>query len=101
MENFFTFVLPIVYMIELLECQLRLAKSFSQERTPRIESNEECEIFKFVMKKQRRRIELSSLMVEILETEIARWKEELDKMRLHDEHIYGQLVGCNKDSSRI
>ena len=36
-------------------------------------------------------------MVEILETEIARWKEELNKVMLHDEHIYGQLVGDNKE----
>ena len=36
-------------------------------------------------------------MVEILETEIAQWKEELDKVRLHDEHIYKQLVGDNKE----
>ena len=98
MENFITLEFFIVDMINLLECQRSLAKSFSRERTPRIESNEEeCEIVKFVKKQQRRRRELSSLVVEILETEIAQWKEELDKVRLHDEHIYGQLVGGNKE----
>ena len=72
MENFITFELPIVDMIEFLEYQLRLAESFSDERTPRIESNEEdCEIVNFVKKRKRRRRELSSLVVEILEIEIA------------------------------
>lgn len=37
-------------------------------------------------------------MIEILETEIALWKEELEKVRLNDyEDIYKQLLGGNKE----
>ena len=97
MEDFFTFQLPILSMIESLERQLSLAKSFSQERTITTESDTECEIAKFVRKKQQRRKELTSLMIEILETEIALWKEELEKVRLNDEDIYKQLLGGNKE----
>ena len=98
MEDFFSFQLPILSMIESLERQLSLAKSFSQERTITTESDTECEIAKFVRKKQQRRKELTSLMIEILETEIALWKEELEKVKLNDyEDIYKQLLGGNKE----
>ena len=97
MEDFKTFHVPILSMIELLERQLSIVKTFAKEETSQSESESESEIVIFAKKQQQRRKCLTSLIVENLEYEIELWREELQKVRMDDEDVFDQLLGGNEE----
>ena len=93
MEDFISFQLPILIMIDILREQLSTVETLAKEREYIVPRSNSCYLINLAIGQQKKRAQLTKCLVANLELEIQIWNEEMKKVVIGEQCIYDVLTG--------